>query len=131
MNKELITNLIDEKNIELIYATTRVSKDKDNKEKVLINYTIVCDVLNIVNNIDLCKKIIATMEVIKELLSKYNIIFSYTIKTSNQFEEEMTNTTSEDNENEKSSIIEVVHCKDEYFKALIDEKKAKKSNRRA
>ena len=78
MNKELFANLTELEEVKLIYET---HIDKNNKK--YINYTIICDVDNIVSksSLLLCKRIVATMSVIQELFSRHNIMFSYTIKT--------------------------------------------------
>ena len=128
MNNELIANLTNENEVELIYSTTRFNDDK-----MFINYTIICDVDNIVSesSIGLCKKIIATMEIIKELLSKYNIEFSYTIKTSHELDKNLEKNKTKTIE--KLSKAEIIYCKNDYYQELIDEfnsyKKVKEHNK--
>jgi len=121
MEKELITNLTDEENIILIYSTTKYSKNADKK---YLNYTIVCDLDSVISNFNLCKKIIATMEIIKELVSKYNICFSYKIKTCNEFDREV----SENHQKftHELATAQILHCKDQYIDKLIEESKSKR-----
>ena len=125
MNKELFANLTELDEVKLIYET---HIDKNNKK--YINYTIICDVDNIVSksSLLLCKRIVATMSVIQELFSRHNIMFSYTIKTATGFEQEFLN-----NKNKiakKLAETEILYSKDNYFEDLMEEcKKYTKSKR--
>ena len=126
MNTELIANLTEIDEIELIYATSKVA---DNK--TYLNYTIICDVDNIVskNSLIICKRIIATMSVITELLTRRNIIFSYTIKTSEDFER----TINENHKklSQKLATSEILYSKDSYYLDLIEEAKEHTKTKRA
>lgn len=117
MNKEIIANLAELDEIELIYETRKLKGDK-----IYLNYTIICDVDNIVSNNSLmiCKKIIATMAVIQELFSRNNITFSYTIKTSEEFEREIY--SNKDKIAKKPANTEILYSKNNYLQDLIEEK---------
>ena len=125
MNKEIIANLAELDEIELIYETRKLKGDK-----IYLNYTIICDVDNIVSDISLmiCKKIIATMAVIQELFSRKNITFSYTIKTSEEFEKEIYE--NKEKIAKKMANTEILYSKNTYLQDLMEENREyTKSNR--
>jgi len=126
MNKEIIANLAELDEIELIYETRKLKNNK-----IYLNYTIVCDVDNIVSNTSLamCKRIIATMSVIQELLVKHNVVFNYTIKTTNEFESNISNNKKELENRLKR--IQVLYSKNNYFEDLVEEIKAYTKSKRA
>ena len=113
MGKEYFKNLVDEEQIQLIYCRKHITY-----EKAYINYTIVCDVNSITEDIALLEKIVATMFVTKELFSKYNIDFSYTVKSSAELDREIES----DYENTRNILkdAEVLHCKDNYYREIIE-----------
>ena len=74
MKKEIFEGLIENEKVDLIYSTTRFAG-----EKMYINYTIICDIHSATEDVKLLETIVATMYVIKELLSKHKIAFSYTV----------------------------------------------------
>ena len=118
MNKEIMNELTELKEVDLIYVNTSTANNK-----MFINYTIICDMNSVVENIDVCKKIIAVMEIAKTLIAKENIVFNYNIKTSNTLENEIKR-------NNKGVIYnletaKVLYQKDYYFKDLLEEKKNK------
>lgn len=114
MGKELFETLIQEDQVKLIYCKTNVTKDK-----TYINYTIICDVDSVADDLSLLNKISATMFVIKELLARYNIQFSYTVKTSDEFDREIANDRKK--VALKLSNTEIMHCKEAYYQEIIDE----------
>ena len=121
MDKELIANLTDEENIAAIYNTTKYNKRAN---ETYINYTIICDLDSVTEDLRLCRKIIATMEIIKELFSKYHVSFSYKIKTNNELDREVI-----DNRKKVTTELarsEILHCKDDYIAELIQESRTKK-----
>ena len=120
MNNEIIKELTKLEEVELIY-----SKVKHDKDSMSITYNIICNVNSVVSNIEVCKKIIAIMEIIKELFTKYNISLNYSIKTSQTFENEILNKkiTSINNHNN----IELLYAKSNYFNDLINSNEIIKS----
>lgn len=124
MGKEYFKNLVDEEQIQLIYCRKHITD-----EKAYINYTIICDVNSITEDIALLEKIVATMFVTKELFSKYNIDFSYTVKSSAELDREI----EDDYENAKKVLLnaEVLHCKDNYYREVIENINTTNKSRRA
>ena len=124
MGKEMFENLAQEDQIKLIYCKSHITN-----EKVYINYTLICDVNSVTEDLPLLEKIAATMIVIRELLSKYRIDFSYTIKSSDEFDNEIRNN--------RRAIVnrlndsEIMHCKDQYYQDIIDESKKHNTCKRA
>ena len=127
MNKEIIANLAELDEIELIYESRKLKNNK-----LYLNYTVICDINNIVSddNLMLCKRIIATMSVMQELFAKHNIIFSYTIKTSDEFENSILNKNNNELD-KKLKNIEILYSKNNYFQDLIEENKAYTKSKRA
>ena len=124
MGKELLQGLFYNEQIRLVYCKTHIT-DK----KTYVNYTIICDVNSVTEDLSLLGKIAATMFIVRELLSKKNIAFGYTVKTSDELDREL-------NENYHKTInkldnSEILHCKDEYYQKMIDERKDKAIVKRA
>ena len=111
MNKEIMNELTKLKEIDLIYVTNKHTQDK-----LYITYNIICNMNSVTENLDICKKIIATMEIAKALVSSDKIILNYNIKTSNTLESEIINKKGNALNNAK-----VLYQKDYYFKDLIEE----------
>ena len=86
MTKEIINELASYEEVELVYVN---NGQKDNK--TFITYNIVCNVDNVLENIEVFKRIVATMEILKELVSTHNIIFNYNVGTSNSLEQDILN----------------------------------------
>ena len=118
MNNEMMNELTSVKEIDLIYVNT-----KNTKDKMIINYTIVCDMNSVVENIDVCKKIVAVMEIAKTLVARDGILFNYNIKTSNSLEEDIINKSTNTLYNLETA--KVLYQKDYYFKDLLEESKNK------
>ena len=116
MKKEIFEGLIENEKVDLIYSTTRFAG-----EKMYINYTIICDIHSATEDVKLLETIVATMYVIKELLSKHKIAFSYTVKTSEEFENEITKNYSVVVKRLIDS--EILYSKDNYYADIIEETK--------
>lgn len=116
MKKEMFDGLIENEKVDLIYSTTRFAGDK-----MYINYTIICDIHSATEDVKLLETIVATMYVIKELLFKYNIAFSYTVKTSEEFESEIIKNYS--GVVKKLTDSEILYSKDNYYADIIEESK--------
>ena len=120
MNNEIIKELTRLNEVELIYSNKKLTKDK-----MILSYNIVCNIDSVVSNIEICKKIIAIMEIIKELFTKYNVLVNYNIKTSYAFEEEISNKKL--NNITKHKNIELLYAKSSYFNDLINSNEVIKS----
>lgn len=86
-------------------------------------YTIVIDGNNVLEDINTYKKVIAIMEIVKELFTKHNIKIIYNIKSANFLEEEILNKSTINKLHES----EIIYSKDEYFEELIENVKNKHS----
>lgn len=100
--KHLLNGLTAEPKVELISVKKTILKEK-NKVECLI----VCNEDSVTTDLNLLKKIIATMEIIKELYSKYNIDFRYTLSTINLLES--------DNIDENKKIIKLLKNAEIYY----------------
>ncbi len=121
MIQELIEDLRNEDNISLMYSQTRYVEKTG---KTHINYTIVCDTESVLSDYELCKKIIAKMEIVKTLLQKYPVVFGYKIKTINELDNEIKeNKTKTIND---LSRVNMIFSKDKYIDELIEENNTKK-----
>ena len=73
-----------------------------NKDERNIKCTVIRSAKNLTEDLRICTGIIANCEIAKELLSKSNVAFSYEMKTTKEFKEELSSkecTTKEDLEN--------------------------------
>lgn len=113
MYNEIFNELSKLNKVELIFCNT---KRKDTS--MTMAYTIVIDGNNVLEDIGAYKKIIAIMEVIKELFTKRNINIIYDIKSSNFLEEEILNKNK--NTINKLHDAEIIYSKDDYFEELIE-----------
>ena len=121
MERKLIANLTSEENVVAIYSNIKYI---DHASKKVIYYTIICENDNIMEDYTLLKKIIATMEIIKELVAYPNIYFNYKIKSINELDRE-----ANENRNEVTNELansEILYCKDHYIDELAEEGKTKK-----
>ena len=85
MSEELINNIKSEEAVETIYSSIYRKDDK-----TYVNYIVVLDIENVVDNIELLKNIVANMEILKTLLSKGNVYFSYTVITAEELSRKST-----------------------------------------
>lgn len=130
MSKELFTSnltslakqLTNRKEIEFVYYNI-----KEIKGKTHINYTIICDVNSVTENIDLMREIVANMEITKALYSKTNIIFNYTLKTSRAFEEDLINNRQKSMKELSNS--EIIYSNDEFLENHLKEYNEEKKSR--
>ena len=84
MNNDIVKELTNIDDIELIYVNRVHNEDKD-----ILTYNIIRDVNGIMDDMRTFKRIVAIMEIIKELVSNHNIAFNYCIKTVDTLEEEI------------------------------------------
>ena len=118
LTKQLTTR----REVEFVYYNVQ-----ENKGKQQINYTIVCDVDNVIGNIDLLKEIVANMELTKALYSRTNVLFNYTIKTSRAFEEDLMNKREETIK--ELSTGEIIYSNDDYLESYINERNKSEKSR--
>ena len=59
--------------------------------QTIITYNIICNVESVIEDIQTLKKIVALMEILKELVSNHGILFFYNIKTSDALDEDLIN----------------------------------------
>ena len=106
------------KEVLLIYSNTKVNNNKKNEGKVRITYYVICDVDNIVDNIDVLKKIVTRLEVLKREYNIKNIDFDYIIKTKNELEQELAKKDNKTIKNLQKSTI--VYNKNNTYKEIIN-----------
>ncbi len=102
----------------LIYSNTKVSNDKENNSKVKIIYNVICDIDNIVGNMDVLKKIVARLEVLKREYNINNIDFDYVIKTKNKLEQEIAEKNNKTIKNLQKATI--VYYKNNTYKEIVN-----------
>ena len=84
MNDDIVRELTNINQIELIYVNRAHKNEYD-----ILTYNIICDVRNIMDDMRAFKRIVAIMEIIKELVSIHNVVFNYSIKTVDALEEDI------------------------------------------
>lgn len=118
MGNEIINELTNLDIVDLIYVNRTFKKGTD-----IVTYNIICNINSIVEDIDIFKRIVAIMEVLKELIGVHNIAFNYNIKTSNALEDDIANENKRViNDLNNASIL---YSKDDYFTDMIKKKKKK------
>ena len=119
MGKETINELASIEEVELIYI------DKLQKgNNTIVTYNIVCDMNSVVENINVCKRIIAIMEVIKSLVINHNVTLNYNIKTSNALEEDIMSNNSVV---KRINLENILYDRNNYFIGLLQTKQNKKA----
>lgn len=113
MFNDIINELTLLDKVELITCNTK------RKETMLtMTYTIVIDGNNVLDDIDTYKKVIAVMEVMREVFTRRNINISYDIKSANFLEEEISNKNN--SVIKKLHAAEIIYSKDGYFEELLE-----------
>lgn len=119
MSREIINELANIDEVELIYIN-KLQKENN----TIVTYNIVCDMNSVVENINVCKRIIAIMEVIKSLVINHNVTLNYNIKTSDALEEDIMNNNRIA---KKINLENVLYDRNNYFKGLLQTKQNKKT----
>jgi hypothetical protein len=119
MYNEIINELTLLDKVELIACNI-----KRKETSMTMIYTIVIDGNNVLEDINTYKKVIAIMEIIKELFTKRNIKIIYNIKSANFLEEEIINKTKSTINNINDA--EIIYSKDGYFEELNENVNSKK-----
>lgn len=90
-------------------VNTIIASDITNNDRHYVNCTVICDVDNIVADMQLFKRINANLEIIKDRLNLFNVLFNYEIITLKEYNEELMAAAiiNEDNfEKDKNIIFE-------------------------
>lgn len=113
MYNDIIKDIAKLEIVELIFSNIKTCE-----KGMTISYTIVINNDNILSDINTCKKIIAIMEIIRELFTKHNINIKYDITSAKVLEEAIL----EKNKGiiNKFKKAEIIYSKDYYFNELID-----------
>lgn len=122
MHNDILNELSRIEKVELVYSNTKyVDKLK------FISYKIIIDGDNILADINTCKKVIAIMEINKELLSSPNVKVFYEINSSNDLE----NCILRNNKKviEQLQKAEILYLKDDYYIELIENLNSKTNTR--
>ena len=112
MYNRITSELKEMPSVDLLYVNT---KAKNNK--TYIDYHVVCDIHSLVTNIEVCKKIIATLEVTKALITNDNVKFSYHLETSEDLEDKILNQRYKG-----LDTAEILYSRDFYFQSLNAQK---------
>ena len=70
-------------------VNTIIVSDITNSDKHYVNCTVVCDVESVVDNMQLFKGINANLEIIKNRLNLFNVLFNYEIMTMKEYNDEL------------------------------------------
>lgn len=119
MYNEILNNLTKIEEIDLIYLNTKINENGRS-----FTYTIVVDSDDVLSKLEICKKIIATMEIIKELFPA-SININYDIISSNFIEERISNKEKRFVNNFAKS--EILYSKDDYYQELAESINTKRS----
>ena len=122
MHNDILNELSRIEKVELVYSNTKyVDKLK------FISYKIIIDGDNILADINTCKKVIAIMEINKELLSSPNVKVFYEINSSNDLE----NCILRNNKKVIGQLkkAEILYLKDDYYIELIENLNSKTNTR--
>ena len=122
MHNDILNELSRIEKVELVYSNTKyVDKLK------FISYKIIIDGDNILADINTCKKVIAIMEINKELLSSPNVKVFYEINSSNDLENCILRNNKKVIEQLKKA--EILYLKDDYYIELIENLNSKTNTR--
>lgn len=100
------------KEVLLVYGS-----QKKVNNRIKITHNIICDVDNIVENIEVLRKIVASLEIKKAEYALKNINFEYTIKSINKIKQELSKKNSKTIKELKESIL--IYSKDNSYNELI------------
>ena len=101
------------KEVSLVYASSKIVKNRE-----VITYTVICDVDNVIENIETFKKIRTLLEDIKHGYEINNKDFEYTIKRRATIEEELVKKDSKIIEGLKDSVL--IYSKDTTYNKIMN-----------